>query len=429
MIILESFKESWNNYFYRDIPAESLAIFRILLGLLTLLTFIQDTTVMDMMWSKNGIISIESSLRDFSSFTIGLFKWIHPSDNMLKVFIGLQCIFLMMFIMGWKTRFATIASLILLTSFHQRNVYMLNSADVLIKILFLILCFAPTANTLSLDAKTAIVKGKPLKTSVSAWPVRLLQIQIAVLYITTVYAKLKGHTWWEGSALYYATRIEDLVRFPVPYLLDCKWFLTILTYITLVIELALGTLIFNKKLNHLIIFCGIFLHLGIEYTMSIPTFEWLMIICLFIMFPPESYRKLSGQLRRSKDLDNATLYFDGVCTLCNNTVDYFIAHDSNKRFRYASLQGNQAKKLPDEFKGLNTVVLEYRGHFYTKSHAILLALYLLGRPYSLLFIFRFIPSIFSDAIYDKIAHKRYQWFGKKDTCRLPSASEKELFLD
>lgn len=125
------------------------------------------------------------------------------------------------------------------------------------------------------------------------------------------------------------------------------------------------------------------------------------------------------------------LFFDGVCNLCNGTIDFFIKKDHKRKFKYAPLQGKTAPNLIGDkaTKDLNSVVLYCNGQTYYKSQAILTALKILGFPYSMLFIFILIPTSLSNLIYDYIAKNRYRFFGKKTTCRLPSLEEKELFLD
>ena len=125
------------------------------------------------------------------------------------------------------------------------------------------------------------------------------------------------------------------------------------------------------------------------------------------------------------------LFFDGVCNLCNGTIDFFIKKDHKRKFKYATLQWKIAPELIGDkaTKDLNSVVLYFNGQTYYKSQAILTALKILGFPYSILFIFILIPTSLSNLIYDYIANNRYRFFGKKSTCRLPSLEEKELFLD
>lgn len=125
------------------------------------------------------------------------------------------------------------------------------------------------------------------------------------------------------------------------------------------------------------------------------------------------------------------VFFDGVCNLCNNTVDFLIQKDRSQFIRYASLQGKTASEFLSKkhVNDLNTVVLLQDGVIYTKSEAIIRALILLGPKYALSSIFLVIPEFIRDIFYNLIAKNRYKIWGKKDTCRLPSQSEKKLFLD
>jgi predicted DCC family thiol-disulfide oxidoreductase YuxK len=125
------------------------------------------------------------------------------------------------------------------------------------------------------------------------------------------------------------------------------------------------------------------------------------------------------------------LFFDGVCNLCNGTVDFIISHDKKSLIRFAPLQGTKAKEVlgPILTSDLKTVVLFYEDKIYVKSNAILKTLQLLGFPYNLILISKIFPPFIRNFFYDFIAKNRYKFFGQKETCRLPSASEKKLFLD
>lgn len=125
------------------------------------------------------------------------------------------------------------------------------------------------------------------------------------------------------------------------------------------------------------------------------------------------------------------LFFDGVCGLCNQTIDFFILKDKSKTFRYSPLQGKTAKEfLGEEYtQDLNTVVLYLDGHIYIKSKAIFKSLTFLGFPYSMLKVLLIIPSFILDFFYNIVAKFRYRIFGKSETCRFPTKEERDLFLD
>lgn len=127
------------------------------------------------------------------------------------------------------------------------------------------------------------------------------------------------------------------------------------------------------------------------------------------------------------------VFFDGVCTLCNTFVDGLVSRDHARALRYASLQGETARALlsTPEFSvdHPSSVVLWENGVVRTRSDAVLRILVLLGSPWSWLAIFRIVPRPIRDAIYDWVARHRYAWFGKRDTCRIPTPEERSLFLD
>lgn len=126
------------------------------------------------------------------------------------------------------------------------------------------------------------------------------------------------------------------------------------------------------------------------------------------------------------------LYFDGVCNLCNSVVDFFIRKDKKDRFLFCSLQSEEAaRRLPEEFRqasGLKSVVVEENGVYFEKSRAVLKALIALGGIYRLFALLLILPTSVSDPFYDFIAKNRYKWFGMKNSCRVPSPSEKAKFI-
>jgi predicted DCC family thiol-disulfide oxidoreductase YuxK len=125
------------------------------------------------------------------------------------------------------------------------------------------------------------------------------------------------------------------------------------------------------------------------------------------------------------------IYFDGVCNLCNGFVDFVIQRDKEHLFYFAPIQGKSAlEKLSHQDLGLDTVVYYDHGQVYKKSSAVLKIARELGAGY------RFFSTIASalpvpilNFFYDFVAQNRYLFFGKKESCRLPTPEERKLFLD
>ena len=132
--------------------------------------------------------------------------------------------------------------------------------------------------------------------------------------------------------------------------------------------------------------------------------------------------------------DIQIILFDGVCNLCNRSVQFAIKRDEKRLFRYASLDSNLGKLLLkeraiDRSKVDSIVLVDPNKAYYVKSSAALeIAKQLKGWPklLSLLLIF---PSWLRDPVYDFIAKNRYRWFGKKESCIVPTKDLKSLFLD
>lgn len=131
-------------------------------------------------------------------------------------------------------------------------------------------------------------------------------------------------------------------------------------------------------------------------------------------------------------VDEEIVYFDGVCNLCNRFVDVLIRHDRHRRYRFASLQGETARRrLPPALiaPNLETIVLEKSGELRFHSDAALAILSGLGGAWRLAGGLRVFPRALRDWVYDWIARNRFGWFGQRDTCRVPTIEERSLFLN
>lgn len=123
------------------------------------------------------------------------------------------------------------------------------------------------------------------------------------------------------------------------------------------------------------------------------------------------------------------LFFDGVCNLCNSSVDFVIRHRKDQSIHFAPLQGaTAASLLPAEYLQLSSLVLYSDGKIYDKSQAAIRLSSLLKFPFNIFTIFRFLPTPLTDFFYDRVAKNRYRWFGKKETCRIPTPEERTFFI-
>ena len=132
--------------------------------------------------------------------------------------------------------------------------------------------------------------------------------------------------------------------------------------------------------------------------------------------------------------DKKIILFDGVCNLCDSAVQFIIKHDKKDIFRFISLQSDLGKEITN-YLGINrtnldSIILYQPGYaYYHKSQAVFEIAKDLGGIYSLSTIFSFLPSSITDNMYDYIARNRYNWYGKKESCMLPTNDLKAKFLE
>ncbi|MFT4032928.1 MAG: DCC1-like thiol-disulfide oxidoreductase family protein [Siphonobacter sp.] len=124
------------------------------------------------------------------------------------------------------------------------------------------------------------------------------------------------------------------------------------------------------------------------------------------------------------------ILFDGICNFCNATINYVMDHDGG-RHQFASLQSEIGQRILKQFDrnltDFDSILLLENNQLYEKSEAILrIAHHVKGWKW--LYFFRFIPRFLRDHFYTFIARNRYNWFGKTQTCRIPTPAEKARFV-
>ncbi len=130
--------------------------------------------------------------------------------------------------------------------------------------------------------------------------------------------------------------------------------------------------------------------------------------------------------------DKAVVFFDGVCNLCNSSVNFIIDRDKKNYFEFAALQSDvsveKLRDFPIDINKLESIVLLKNGKVFTKSSAALHIAKDLSGGWPLFFVFMILPKFFRDFFYNLIAKNRYRLFGKLDECRIPTPELKEKFI-
>ena len=130
--------------------------------------------------------------------------------------------------------------------------------------------------------------------------------------------------------------------------------------------------------------------------------------------------------------NKSLILFDGVCNLCNSSVQFILLRDKKDRFRFASLQSDYGQSILKQYNlptdKFNSLALVENGKIYQKSTGALRIARNLKGLWPMLYGFIIVPPFIRNLIYDIIAKNRYRWFGKKEECMLPRPEWKQKFL-
>jgi predicted DCC family thiol-disulfide oxidoreductase YuxK len=131
-------------------------------------------------------------------------------------------------------------------------------------------------------------------------------------------------------------------------------------------------------------------------------------------------------------MTNPIVLFDGICNFCNGTVNFLIRQDKKKVLKFAPLQSETGQRLLETYgisgDSLESFILIHKGKALKKSSAALTLFNQLPWYWKWMQLFWILPPVIRNGIYNFIARNRYKWFGKKESCMIPTAEVRERFL-
>lgn len=280
----------WNRFWFEPTETSSLALFRIAFGLIA---FVWTATLIPNISAFYGPNGILPSLPDRGPGEWGLLAF-STNPALTVIVVAGTLVAAVAVTVGAFTRVASIALWIGIVSLIQRNAYITNSGDGVLRDMAFLLMLTPAGAALSVDRLRA-APGRFWEFPARApWGLRLIQIQISVGYLSAALHKMSTDLWWDGSAVSYALRMEDIHRLHFSDFVAESVALTgALTYGTMFLELALAVLIWNRRLRPWVLGLGIGLHLGIDSSIMVGYFSYLMLAGYLAFVPPETMsRKL-----------------------------------------------------------------------------------------------------------------------------------------
>jgi Vitamin K-dependent gamma-carboxylase len=285
--------DRWRTFWFAPEPIYTLGLVRIALGAVVVMWTLAWLPELRSMF---GAQSVQPQHTHWD-YQWGVFD-ISSSDT--AVLIGWVVLLLAAIALtaGWHSRLAAVVVFVMIQSFMQLDRWVMNGGDALISVEAMFLALASCGAALSLDQRRRTGSFWSAQTR-APWVLRLLQVQMSLIYLVNVQAKLSGDPWLNGSAASYAWRAWPL--FETPHWLASNALLTnAASWGTILIELALAVLVWNRRLRPWVLAAGVALHLAIMITMSIG-FHSLAIFVLYLAFVPwQTVQRLPDKLRRKR---------------------------------------------------------------------------------------------------------------------------------
>ena len=269
---------AWERFWFRAEPTSTLAVLRIVFGVVALCWTISLAPDLDAFFGRSGLLASQPG----AGGAWGVLAVVHSNLAIQILFAALLCACIALTV-GYQTRLASVLVFIGILSFERRNPYVFNTGDSLIRLLAFYIMLAPAGSALSVDRwhRGGDMWEFPAR---SVWPLRLMQIQLSAIYLFGLWVKLQGTTWNNGTAVSYAIRISDLSRFPMPHFMSHSMLVAnVLTFGTLAVELSLAVLVWNRRARPWVLLAGVCLHLGIDYSIRVGFFS-LAMFTLYLSF-------------------------------------------------------------------------------------------------------------------------------------------------
>jgi hypothetical protein len=286
---LKRVKDGWDGFWFAPESTAPIELFRIVFGLVMTWWVVTLGVVLTPFFGPRPALPETQELA-FGAWT--LFAYIQGSTLAIWVFwvvalAGAVCVTI-----GYRTRLAAVIVFVVVMSVDRQAPSAFNAGDALLRVLAFYLMISQAGTAVSVDRWRRHPDRFWVFPQRAPWARRLLQIQLSVIYLSTVWDKIQGSLWRDGSAVSFALRVADVGRIPTPaFVTDSVVLMELATYGTLAAEVAIGVLVWNRAARPWVLGLGVALHLGIEFQLVVGFFS-LGMLTLYLVFVSPSRAEL-----------------------------------------------------------------------------------------------------------------------------------------
>jgi hypothetical protein len=304
--------QAWDRFFFKPDTARVLGLYRIIFGLIVLYSFALTAKDVTMFFSDDGLLTSKASAEAFGPNYLTLLDWIRGPWG-VRAALGAVFVSATLFTVGFHTRWSAVILYILVVSFHVRNGYVLQGGDTVIRTMLFFFMFSPAGAAFSVDRLGRRLRspGNDLaETRFSPWAQRMMQIQVAIIYLAATCGKMLGERYRDGSAMYYMLGrldmhlpgLEQLMNYPVVY--------TAMSVAAIAMEIPLPFLLWFRATRPYASLLGVALHAWIIVFMVIPVFGIVMIATYLAFAGEAEFDRAIARMRRRVARRRAKLILD-----------------------------------------------------------------------------------------------------------------------
>jgi hypothetical protein len=270
--------KSLDHWFFEQGDPRTAAALRIGLCGLYLLILWDFYPVMPLLFGHRGMMgTMEPILKDLRGFKYFLFH--HDSPKELQFWFSTSVACAVMAMAGLFTRVSLLLTFISMMMFRERGPFITFGADLVMNCTFVWLLFLDCGRVWSIDRFFWRRSLQPTSICVELWPVKAIQLQVALIYLVTGLKKLQTTPWQDGSAVYYAVHVGNVLKGqPLPWIVQHHGVMALMNYGTLAIELTIPFMLFCRPLRIWAVTAGLLMHTGIDIFMSIRFFSLAMYV-------------------------------------------------------------------------------------------------------------------------------------------------------
>ena len=278
---------AWNDFFHGPLDRRVCAVVRIGFAALVLVWLAVLYPDLARWFGRDGVLPPTVSAKVMPGGAWTVLTLLPRGDGWLHAAWGVAVAQALLLLVGLGSRFNALGVFVWVVSFVHRNGLILDSEDTVFRLVGFYLILMPCGACWSVDAwlraRRGIIHDRASLSTICrgpAWGLRLLQLQMSVIFLSAGLCKLQSAAWRDGTAMYYVARLDDYFgRFPTPdFLWQTPWVVGLITWSVIAAELTIPLLLWWRKTRRWALAVAVAFHLANEYSMHLFLFHWIMLV-------------------------------------------------------------------------------------------------------------------------------------------------------